>query len=315
MPKKKSAPTINATVERVRIRMYRHGLGDCFLLRFPGRGGLPFHLVIDSGVIKGTTNPAERMREVAEDIEKETGGRIDALVVTHEHWDHVSGFTEAREVWERIQIGEVWLAWTEDPKEDLANKLRRDRNSKKATIKEKISALADGSSFRLDSARSGRINALTGFMGFSLALEDEAVGGTKGALDFISSRGKKLLYHSPEDVLNRKEIPGVRIYVLGPPKDEKKIKRSDPSKTHPEVYSDPKEAFAFAGTGENPVEDDWDRPFGNSMGRIVKTPENYDQVFEKYFPSLLPQTESIGSAKSASSKGTDPSWRRLSYEP
>ena len=28
------------------------------------------------------------------DIEAETGGRIDVLVVTHEHWDHVSGFLD-----------------------------------------------------------------------------------------------------------------------------------------------------------------------------------------------------------------------------
>ena len=79
-------PTNTATG---RIRMYRQGLGDCFLLRFPRAGGQPFHLVIDSGVIMGTADPDIRMTEVAEDIKRETGGKIDVLIVTHEHWDHV----------------------------------------------------------------------------------------------------------------------------------------------------------------------------------------------------------------------------------
>lgn len=180
----------------VRVRMYRQGLGDCFLLRFPGENGRPFHLVIDSGVIKGTSEPTVKMREVAEDIESETGGKIDVLVVTHEHWDHVSGFAEAREVWERMEIAEVWLAWTEDPANKLAKKLRRERADRKEGIKSKIAQLAAGSSFQLDATRSQRIDALLGFLGFGLGAAGTDGGGTKEALDFIADHAKERLFKS-----------------------------------------------------------------------------------------------------------------------
>lgn len=310
MPIKKITATSTAGSERVRIRIYRHGLGDCFLLRFPGPAGKPFHLVIDSGVIKGTSNPTVIMREVAEDIRKETGGKIDALVVTHEHWDHVSGFTEAREVWAGMQIAEVWLGWTEDPKEPIATKLRKDREARKAMIKTAIAALADGSSLRLDSARSGRLDAILGFMGFGLALDDDAVGGTKGALDFIAGQAKKQppLYHSPGTSFVRKEIPGVRIYVLGPPKDEKKIKKSDPSAAHPEVYEESGDAFGFSGNGNSGMDQDWERPFADCVGKTARTPQDYDTLFEKHFSGLLPTPTAAGGPQ------RDPDWRRLGYE-
>ena len=36
---------------RARVRMYRHGLGDCFLLTLPRSSGRPFHVLIDCGVL------------------------------------------------------------------------------------------------------------------------------------------------------------------------------------------------------------------------------------------------------------------------
>lgn len=36
---------------RVRIRMYRHGLGDCFLITFPGKKATTFNMLIDCGAL------------------------------------------------------------------------------------------------------------------------------------------------------------------------------------------------------------------------------------------------------------------------
>ena len=56
----------------VTVRMYRTGLGDCFLLAFPRtktakdpRGA--FYLLIDCGVFKATPNGADRIKAIAED--------------------------------------------------------------------------------------------------------------------------------------------------------------------------------------------------------------------------------------------------------
>lgn len=117
------APLAEGTPERtakmtapaagVKVRMYRQGLGDCFLLAFPARGPRPCYVLIDCGVLLGTA--AEPMRKVAASLSEATGGKIDILAATLEPWDRVSSCQTAKEVFDRIEIGQVWAAWTEDP--------------------------------------------------------------------------------------------------------------------------------------------------------------------------------------------------------
>src|SRR5438105_4989984 len=76
---------------RAKVRMYRQGLGDCFLITLPRAKGKPFRMLIDCGVILGTSDPEPIMTSVVEDIVKETEGHVDVLAATHEHWDHLSG--------------------------------------------------------------------------------------------------------------------------------------------------------------------------------------------------------------------------------
>jgi hypothetical protein len=54
-------------MKEIRIRMYRQGLGDCFLLTFPGCKGIS-HVLIDCGVLKGTTDPKTQMGKVVQNI-------------------------------------------------------------------------------------------------------------------------------------------------------------------------------------------------------------------------------------------------------
>ena len=76
-------------MNQIRVRMYRQdGIGDCFLLSFPKSEGMS-HMLIDCGVLKGTEDGKARMQAIVRDIAKTTNGRLDVLVVTHEHWDHV----------------------------------------------------------------------------------------------------------------------------------------------------------------------------------------------------------------------------------
>jgi len=295
MPTKTKAPAKKKAAGPVRVRMYRHGLGDSFLLRFPKGDGSFTHIVIDSGVIKGTQSPKIRMMEVAEDIERETGGKIDILVVTHEHWDHVSGFMQAREVWERLNISEIWLAWTEDPADAEANKIRQERAERADQIVNALRGLARGSALQMDSVRGQRIQALVGFLGFGLGAAGPAGGGTKEALDFIVGRAAKKTFHLPGGSFERADLPGVRVFVLGPPKDSKRLKKSDPTKSKPEVYPDPREAFGFAVEGGG----DAYLPFPDGEHAPVRTPAEYDAALASHFPRLVEH-------------GPDPAWRRIS---
>src|SRR5262245_13721717 len=120
--KKKTAPA-EPTVHRkpgagrLHVRMYRQGLGDCFLITVPDSSGKPFHMLIDCGVVLGTEKPAEIMTKVVNDIIAVTGagagtkGQIDLLVATHEHWDHVSGFGQVQELFDKhLDVKQVWVA-------------------------------------------------------------------------------------------------------------------------------------------------------------------------------------------------------------
>jgi beta-lactamase superfamily II metal-dependent hydrolase len=213
--KRKPSSTVRATV-----RMYRQGLGDCFLLTFPTKGK-PFHMLIDCGVVLGTPNAQAKMQAVVEDIAKATGKHIDLLVVTHEHWDHVSGFTQAQSLFETVkEIDRVWLAWTEDPADPLAKKLRAERRNAENALRMAVARL--GLAGAQESVQ--RVGSIVDFFGAK-------AGSTGAALDYVKKRaGGKPKYCKPgEPPITISGVPGVRFWILGPPKDEKLLKKSNPS--------------------------------------------------------------------------------------
>jgi len=99
---------------RAKVRMYRQGLGDCFLISLPrSDSDRPYRVLIDCGVILGTADASTKMTEVVENIIAATQGEIDLLLATHEHWDHVSGFVQAKNAFDKLKVHEVWIGWTE----------------------------------------------------------------------------------------------------------------------------------------------------------------------------------------------------------
>ena len=122
------------------VRMYRQGLGDCFLLALPGTDGRPRYLLIDCGVHLGKTKGSERLKQVLDDILKSTGARLDVVVATHEHADHLSGFVQKGSPFllEKLLVDEVWLAWTEKRGDSQADTLRKKRGTARAVIEKAV---------------------------------------------------------------------------------------------------------------------------------------------------------------------------------
>ena len=116
--------------------MYQLGLGECFLLTFPRFDGGEFHVLINCGTVLGTPYAGMLLREVAHDIANVTSLSIDVLVITVMHWDHISGFVDAFELFRQFHVGEVWMAWTEDPQDATAERLMWDRDERLATLYE-----------------------------------------------------------------------------------------------------------------------------------------------------------------------------------
>src|SRR5687767_8527827 len=101
---------------RARVRMYRHGLGDCFLVTFPRKGKDPFQILIDCGALARDSGSMKRVVEhIRGTVQNENNeARLDVVVGTHEHKDHLSGFNQARDLFETFDFGAVWLGWTEN---------------------------------------------------------------------------------------------------------------------------------------------------------------------------------------------------------
>jgi hypothetical protein len=107
----------------VTIRTYHVGFGDCFLVSFAYGPKTVRHVLVDFGTTgfpKGV--PKTRMMDIAEDIRKRTGGKLHAVIATHRHRDHISGFATAKggkgtgDIIRSLKPDIVVQPWTEDPK-------------------------------------------------------------------------------------------------------------------------------------------------------------------------------------------------------
>ena len=131
-------PTPPAAVglTKLRVRMYRQGLGDCFLLTF-NPGGDEKHILIDCGTL-GATTTGIKLPDVVADIDKTTNGHLHLVVATHQHQDHLSGFPKIADQFspaKNKQIDHVWLARTEDPIDQLAKQLGKARDDMAIAVK------------------------------------------------------------------------------------------------------------------------------------------------------------------------------------
>src|SRR5271165_863316 len=220
----------STNLPNIRVRMYRQGLGDCFLLTF-NLGREETHILIDCGTLGSKTTDV-KLPDVIADIDKTTNGHLHLVVGTHQHQDHLSGFPKLSDQFspaKNKQVDHVWLAWTEDPKDKLANQLGKARDDMALAVKSAAQALrATGG----DSDTANAIDSLLGFFGetsVTLGATGQADSATfaaaaKNSMDTVRGLAKQAEYHSPgEPVIELDWLPGFRFYVLGPPRDRDAI--------------------------------------------------------------------------------------------
>ncbi len=222
-----------STIDSIRFRMYNTGsVGDCLLLLFQRGGDIAFSMLIDCG---GWMTKKEAISACVEDIHATCNGKLDLLVLTHEHMDHVSGFNQARAVFDRIEVGKVWMSWIEDESDDIA-KILKDLYGKKMQELKRAAEMAITSLKRKAAASShvrgmnARAKAQLRTMEDTLELlrlEDGVIPmrGAKASLtnsDAVSYlKGKaEPRYLKPGEVISDLEgAEGMKFYVLGPPRD------------------------------------------------------------------------------------------------
>ena len=165
---------------RARIRMYRQGIGDCLLVQLPrDDSDQPFRIVIDCGVVLGTPDATNIMHRVVDSLQRATGGDpetktpgiIDLLVITHEHWDHVSAFNQVPDWKERFAVKGAWAGWTENPRDEQARSLDKAKSMA-------LSALTNASAGfgAADTQEAATVNEMLAFFGVGPLADQEAFG-------------------------------------------------------------------------------------------------------------------------------------------
>ncbi|HEY6995794.1 MAG TPA: hypothetical protein VH397_18980 [Xanthobacteraceae bacterium] len=208
----------------LRIRTYQVGFGDCFLLSFNYDGDKKKHVLIDFGtkaLPKGA--PKDMMLRIAKDIKEAVGNDLVAVVATHRHQDHISGFQRSNgkgsgDIIRGLKPKVVVQPWTEQP--DLAEtatgpKLKRFGKG----AKEHIAALAnmhDIAAQVVEAAQGGRLpkgmRARLSFIGEDNVKNLDAV---KNLMD-MGERKPVYVYSGSRSGL-ASLLPGVKVHVLGPP--------------------------------------------------------------------------------------------------
>jgi hypothetical protein len=319
---------------RVRVRMYRQGLGDCFLLSFGKPEAEQVHVLIDCGVLVGTENAKDMVTACVKDIHKTTNGRIDVVVATHEHWDHISGFLQAKDVFDQFEFGQIWMAWTEAPGDEQADRLRDDRNRRKQALaaavelwRGRAAATAALDNARDASAATTRI-AMTesvlaffgegmvgGEPGLALAASDVAGGAlpaagratTADALQYLKGRKEAKLYLEPGTTVQLPRLRDVRAYVLGPPRDEGMLKKSRPSKRTPETYAHEEAALTLGASFFAAV----DRATSASVDASTPVDPN-SHPFDDFY--RIEEPDLVGHAFFQAHYQAGPDWRRIDHD-
>ena len=252
-------PKMRPPESGVTIRMYRQGHGDCFFLAMRKTNGSPFYMLIDCGLwTNSEIKNGQTIDKVIADIAEATDNKLDVVLVTHEHMDHVNGFAKKDPVtdlpyFHPIKIDQLWLAWTEDGDDQFANDLRERFN-------DTLLALM-GADERLDRAGLGMTTKnralLRDLMSFETG-EDAAdmlrqrlhdIRLTKpglssrqqGALAIEGITNKKAIKYLREKIegdplflrpdrgpYKLKSVEGIRVYALGPPRDVKQLLSLEP---------------------------------------------------------------------------------------
>ncbi len=210
--------------QALRIRMYRLGVGDCFLLTLPKRDGGDFRMLVDCGIHTSEKGGRERVRKAASDVMKVTGNALDLIVGTHEHWDHLSGFLHGKDIFVPGCAAAIWCAWTENMDDPVARGLLNQRDKA-------VTALW-GAARHLHMHPGGGTardwSGLVGFFGDSPGVGPRAREAA-AALKALAASPAGISYHAPGEPPFDAVSDDWRIFVLGPPRDRDRLRHADPT--------------------------------------------------------------------------------------
>ena len=197
----------------VSVRMYDVGFGDAFLFAFEA-GGRTCRILFDCGSIAmpdGRTISQVASRIIADAKDPDGVARLDVVVATHRHKDHVSGFAQGD--WSAVEVREVWMPWTEDPADPAAREIRDVQSKLALALGARLRAAPDPvAQVLLDNALSNESAMRTLHSGFQ---------GVRTRRFLPSADGSDRTFTTDA-------LPGVTVHVLGPSRDKEVIRDMTP---------------------------------------------------------------------------------------
>jgi hypothetical protein len=207
------------------IRTYHVGFGDCFLISFAYSRKSERHVLIDfgsTGFPKGV--PKSRMMDIAENIKQRTGGKLHAVVATHRHRDHISGFATDKagqatgNVIKSLEPDLIVQPWTEDPKlgPEATGPSGSNANNKKfgAGTSKQVAALSLMHEVARQSLAARNLTKdLRPEIGF---LGESNIANPSAVKNLMKMAKNSYVYCGRKSGLE-KVLPGVKVEVLGPP--------------------------------------------------------------------------------------------------
>lgn len=241
--KTSAPPTLTTGPDELVVRMYRQGLGDCFLLALPAKDEVTRYLLIDCGVHARETKGSARLAQVLNDIAAATGSRVDVVVATHEHADHLSGFVQKGSPFllDSLAVDEVWLAWTEMRGDHQADTLRKKRGTARAVIEKAVDE-ARTRAGQVGVALADHLNLLTDFETPAAGSVDEqavataiarfvgqsAPGASDTPLAFLGSPGRAIAKAAKKPRASANEIA---LHLLAAKAGDARVKYCEPGET------------------------------------------------------------------------------------
>jgi beta-lactamase superfamily II metal-dependent hydrolase len=252
MPAKKRAPSSTNSPSSVTIRMYNVGFGDCFLVTFH-YAAQERHMLIDYGSTAAPKSASGKyMVSIANDIKDACKGKLDAVVATHRHRDHISGFATDGDAMGSIiatlKPDHVIQPWTEDPAAKPAaltattTTYQGGKPTEAKLRSQFLGSLRDmhriaGSVAEL--AKSGQIQGSRATQKQLAFLGENNLQNSSAVKNLMSMGNKGTAHYVNAGMTLNDVLPGVRITVLGPPT----LKQSDSIRK--ERAKDPDEFWQF----------------------------------------------------------------------
>ena len=223
------------------VRMYAVGFGDCFLVTVDESGERPWRMLVDCGV-HGLGRSQHPLDVIVGDIvrtvtDADGTPRIDVVVATHRHQDHVSGFAD--EQCARVEVGQVWLPWSEDPADTTAR-----------TLTTRLNNLARGLHLRL-AADAPEASALA----LNSLANERALRTLQSG--FAGAPVRRYLSAEAPTPLDAGGLGAGRIHLLGPSRSRDAIKAMEPPRAE--------QWLRMAGGGDG-AEEAAERPFPPEYG-------------------------------------------------